>query len=100
MKCSTVWKGNSKSPPTIEIPQVDGWDCHPTVKNSDSELFCLKELQGQKWRRDQGKDGPVTGPTWDPAQGEAPSPEIITGCYGMLIDRSLHGHSFRGPTSS
>jgi hypothetical protein len=32
--------------------QVEGWCCHPTVKNSDPELFLSKELQGQKWRRD------------------------------------------------
>jgi hypothetical protein len=28
--------------------QVEMWGCHPTVKNSDPELFCLKELQEQK----------------------------------------------------
>jgi hypothetical protein len=39
---------------------------------------CLKELQGQNWRRDWGKEAPVTGPNWDPSQGEAPRTDTIT----------------------
>ena len=42
--------------------QVDGWICHPIVNNSDPDCSCLKELQGQKWRRDCRNRGPVTGP--------------------------------------
>jgi hypothetical protein len=26
--------------------QVEGWDCHPIVKNSDSELFLSKRTTG------------------------------------------------------
>ena len=32
--------------------QVEGWDCHPTVKNSDPELFLSKRTAGTKGRRD------------------------------------------------
>jgi hypothetical protein len=32
--------------------QVEGWDCHPTVKNTDPELFLSKRIAGEKWRRD------------------------------------------------
>jgi hypothetical protein len=31
---------------------VEGWGCHSTVKNSDQNCSCLKEVQGQKWRKD------------------------------------------------
>jgi hypothetical protein len=27
-------------------------DYQPTEKNSDPELFCVKDLQEQKWRRE------------------------------------------------
>jgi hypothetical protein len=37
---------------------VEGWGCHPMVKNSDPELFCLKDKII--------------------AQGEAPRPDTIT----------------------
>jgi hypothetical protein len=32
-------------------------------------LTCLKELEGQKWKRDRRKGDAVTGPTWDPFHG-------------------------------
>jgi hypothetical protein len=35
-------------------------------------------MQGQKWRRDWGKGGPVTGTIWDPSQGDDPRPDTIT----------------------
>lgn len=38
------------------------WGCHPTVKTLTHNCSCLKELQGQKWRRAWGKGGPATGP--------------------------------------
>ena len=37
--------------------------------------FCLKELQGWKWR---GKEGPATDPQWDPAQRELLRSDTIT----------------------
>jgi hypothetical protein len=32
--------------------QVEGWGCHPTVKNSDPQFFLSKRTAGTKWRRD------------------------------------------------
>jgi hypothetical protein len=58
--------------------QVEGWSCHPTVKNSDPELFQDKINSTTKRRRDREKGSSVTGPTWDPSQGEAPRPDSIT----------------------
>jgi hypothetical protein len=50
----------------------------PQSKTLTQNCSCLKELQGQKWRRAGGNESPVTGPNWDPAQGEAPRPDTIT----------------------
>jgi hypothetical protein len=47
----------------------EGWGCHPTVKTLTHNCFCLKELQEWKWRGAWGKEGPTTGPKWDPTQG-------------------------------
>jgi hypothetical protein len=33
------------------------------------------ELQGWKWKGAGRKEGPVTGPKWDPGQGEVPRPD-------------------------
>jgi hypothetical protein len=38
----------------------------PQSKTLTHNCSCLKELQGQKWRRDWGKGGPVTGPSLRP----------------------------------
>jgi hypothetical protein len=50
--------------------QVGGWGCHPTIKNSDQNCSCLKELRG--------KGDSVTGSNWDLSQGETPRPDTIT----------------------
>ena len=44
----------------------------------------VSDLQGQKWRRDTGKGGPVTSPNWDPSQGEAPRTDTITNAMVCL----------------
>jgi hypothetical protein len=31
--------------------QVQGWGCHPIVKNSDTGLFLSERTAGTKWRR-------------------------------------------------
>ena len=51
------------------------WQPHPTVTTLTQDCCCLKELQGCKWG---GKEGPATGPKWDPAQGEVQMSDIIT----------------------
>jgi hypothetical protein len=48
--------------------QVEGWGCHPTVKNSDPELFLSKRTTRTKIEkrvrerssRDQPKLGPIS----------------------------------------
>ena len=35
--------------------QVEGWGCHPTVKNSDSELFLSERTEGTKMEKRLGK---------------------------------------------
>jgi hypothetical protein len=56
--------------------QVEGWGCHSTVKNSDPELFLSKRISETKMEKRLRET--VTGPTWDPSQGEAPRPDTIT----------------------
>jgi hypothetical protein len=70
--------------------QVEGWDCHPTVKNCDPEILqSKKNYRNKKWRRVWGKGGSVTRPTSNPSQGEALKPATLT-------DAMLWSH--RGPT--
>jgi hypothetical protein len=38
----------------------------------------LKEMQGQKWSRDEEKGQPVTCPEWDPSHGKKPNLDTIT----------------------
>jgi len=51
----------------------EGWGCYATIKTLTNILPIWK-----KWRGASGKEGPETGPKWDPAQGEAPRPDTIT----------------------
>ena len=57
--------------------QVEGWGSHATVKNSDPELFLPKRTAGTKMEKRLNKERPVTGPTWDPSQGKALTPDTI-----------------------
>jgi len=100
MKCPTVRRGNLESLPPVErqgIKWRDGVNI-PQPETLTRNCFCLKTLQGQKWRRDWAKGGPVTVPTWESCQREAPRPDITTEYYGMRTDR--HSCPPRGPTSS
>ena len=58
-------------------PQEEGCCCQASVKISDKKCSYLKELQGQKWRRDRGKGGPMTGPTGDLPHGETSGLTIL-----------------------
>jgi hypothetical protein len=62
LKCPTLGKDNLKSPPPVD---KKGFKCkdrvaYPQSKFLNQSCSILKELQGQKWRRDQKKDGPMT----------------------------------------
>ena len=69
----------------------------PQSNTLTQNCSCLKELQGQKWRSDRGKEGPVT---WDPSQGNAPRPDTITDSMVCLQTGAQHCCPMRGPTSS
>lgn len=47
------------------------WGCYHTTKALTHNSSCPKAMQGWKWRRAWGKESPVTGPKWGPAEGEA-----------------------------
>jgi hypothetical protein len=49
----------------------------PQSKTLTHNCSCLKELQGQRWRRARGKGVPATGPKWDPAHGVALRPDLL-----------------------
>jgi hypothetical protein len=55
----------------------------PQSKTLTHNCSCLKELQGWKWRRAWGKEGPGTGPNKDPVQVEA---------QGMTLLLRIHYH--------
>jgi hypothetical protein len=59
-------RGNSKSPPSInrQGPKWRNKDTNPQLKFLTQNCSCLKEMQGQKWRRYWKKGCPVTGHTW------------------------------------
>jgi hypothetical protein len=54
--------------------QVEKCRCHPTVKNSDSELFLSERTAGTKIEMRLR----VTSPNWDPFQEEVLRPDTIT----------------------
>jgi len=62
-KCPTVGRGNLLSPPPAETKGIKwrmGLLSHNQTLTHNSS--CLKEMQGWKWRKAWGKEGPVTGP--------------------------------------
>ena len=75
----------------VAIPQSK-----PLIQN----CFCLKEMQGQKWRRVQRKECPVAGLNWGPAHGEAPMPITITDAMLCLKTVANHDCPPRDPMSS
>jgi len=68
MKCPTVGRVHSSKKRGHLVR--DGFAI-PQSKILSQNCFCLKELQGKEWRREQGKGGLLTSPTWDPSQGES-----------------------------
>jgi hypothetical protein len=59
------WGTLQNAPETWDVVAI------PQSKALTHNCSCLKELQGQKWRKVWEKGVPVTGPSWDPAQGKA-----------------------------
>jgi hypothetical protein len=50
--------------------------------------------------RSPEKEGPVTGPKWDPAQGEVPRPDNITEAMECPQRGIYHDCPLKDPTSS
>jgi hypothetical protein len=73
---------------------------HPSVITVTHNCSCLKELQGWKWRGAWGKEGPATGPNWDPPQGEIPRPGTITEAMERSQKGTWHDHTPEDWTSS
>ena len=65
--------------------QVEGWGCHPMVRNSDPELFLSRGTVGAKMekslREKSFSDRHRLGFSWE----EAPGPDIVT--YSMVYLR-------------
>jgi hypothetical protein len=64
---------------------VEEWGSHPAVKNSDSEFFLSERTAGLKMEK---RLSPVTDLNWDPAQWEAPVPEMIASTTVCLQART------------
>ena len=60
MKCPIVGIVESTSSRKASH-QVEGWGCHPPVKNSDPELVLSERTAGTKMEKSLRKGGPVTG---------------------------------------
>jgi hypothetical protein len=79
MKCPTLGRGNLKTHfQQKHKASTQEWGCHPIVKTLTHNCFCLRELQGWKWRGSWVNEGSATGPKWDPGQGVILRPDTIT----------------------
>jgi hypothetical protein len=76
------------------------WGCHPTDTSLTHNCSWLKELKGWKWREAWGKEGPATGPEWDPDQGEVPRSDTITEAMEHLQKGTCHDYPPKDPTRS
>jgi hypothetical protein len=63
------------------------------VTTLTEKFSCLKNLKGWKWREACRKEGPTTGPKWDPAQGEVPRPHTITEAMERSQKGTYHDHT-------
>ena len=80
--------------------QMKGWGFHPTVKNSDPEMFLSKRTAGTKIEKRLRKKWSSDQPNWDSSQGEDTRPYTNTDAMVCLQTGTEHGCPLRGPTSS
>jgi hypothetical protein len=57
---------------------VEGWGCHPTVKNSDPELFLTKRTAGTKMEKKLRERRFSDCPKLGFSSRDAPNPDSIT----------------------
>lgn len=90
MECPTLERENLRNLPPVQRQGTKWRDGVAILQSKPLTQICscLKELQGQKQRRDWRKGGPVTGPNWGPSQGEAPMSDTYW-CYDVLTDRNI-----------
>jgi hypothetical protein len=93
-------RGNSPLRNLKDRTSGEGCGCHPTVTPLTHNCFGLKELQGWKWRGASGKEGPVTGPKWNPGQGEVLRPDTITEAMERSQKGTYHDCPPKDPRSS
>jgi hypothetical protein len=72
---------------------VEGYCCHSTVKNSDTELFSSKRTAETKMEKRLGKGGPVTDPNRIQRKGRLQGLTLLLMLWG-----ALNGFPLRGPT--
>ena len=69
-------------------------------KTLTQNFSCVKELQGQKWKKAWGKGHPMRGPKWDSGQVEAPRPDITTEDMECAQKGAYHYCHPKDPTST
>jgi len=71
--------------------QMEGWGCHPIVKNSDPVLFLSKRTAGTKMEKNLRKR---TGPTSDPVQDNSQRSNTINDSMVCLKTGAYHDLEF------
>jgi hypothetical protein len=77
--------------------QVEGWDCHPIVKNSDLELFLSKRTVGTKVEKSLKKKRSNDRPKWESISRRSCKAWHYYWCYGVFTDRCLAWLPFERP---
>jgi hypothetical protein len=78
-KCTEYPRYSPQNSRSYPIPSSEGWGCHPTVISLPHNCSCLKKNYWDgNGKQPEEKEGPATGPRWDPTQGEIPRPDTIT----------------------
>jgi hypothetical protein len=62
-------------------------------------LVLSKRTAGMEIEKSLRKEGPGTGPKWDPVQGEVPRPETITEAMECSQKGTYHDCPLKDPTS-